>query len=204
MSAFLRPRFLWLLAIVNVIAIPVLFYAASQRNSRAAGPQEAPLPVFGSVAAFDLTERSGSRLSLGDLQGKPWVASFIFTNCPNQCPMMSHKMSLLQQTLPADVRLVSFSVDPERDSPEALAKYAADFKAEEARWLFLTGNKGSIAEVLTSFHMNNSDDPNLHSLRFVLVDDQSVIRGYYDSSDKEALKKLANDVQALKREAAGV
>jgi cytochrome oxidase Cu insertion factor (SCO1/SenC/PrrC family) len=204
MSARPRRRFLWILAAVNIVAIPVFFYAASQRHSRAAAPQAAPLPVYGTVAPFSLSERSGSVLSSEGLSGKPWIASFIFTNCPNQCPMMSHKMSLLQQTLPPDVKLVSISVDPERDTPEALAKYAKSFHADEARWLFLTGAKEEVKGVLRSFHMDNSDDPDLHSLRFALVDPSGAIRGYYDSTDVEALKKLPRDVEALRREARDV
>jgi cytochrome oxidase Cu insertion factor (SCO1/SenC/PrrC family) len=204
MSAQPRRRFLWILAIVNIAVIPVFFYAVNQRHSRAAALQAGPLPVYGTVAPFRLSERSGSALSSGELSGKPWIASFIFTNCPNQCPMMSHKMSLMQQTLPPDVKLVSISVDPERDTPEALAKYAKSFHADEARWLFLTGAKEEVGGVLKSFHMNNSDDPDLHSLRFALVDARGAIRGYYDSSDAEALKKLPRDIEALKREGGDV
>ncbi|MGH7198533.1 MAG: heme o synthase [Candidatus Omnitrophota bacterium] len=166
-------------------------------KSVAAEPERAVLPTYGSVTGFTLTEKNGEAFSSDKLRGDPWVASFIFTNCPNQCPMMSHKMSLLQQMLPANVRFVSFSVDPERDTPEILSKYATSLNAKEERWHFLTGEKKTIDGVLASFHMNNSEDPDLHSLRFVLVDGKAGIRGYYDSTERNILKKLSEDVRAL-------
>ncbi|MBI1976483.1 MAG: SCO family protein, partial [Candidatus Omnitrophica bacterium] len=102
--------------------------------------------------------------------------------------------------LPASVTFVSFTVDPQRDTPEALADYAKIYKADPSRWLFLTGDKETLTRVTTNFYTSGIEDPNLHSIRFALVDPYSQIRGYYDASDPQALRQLSSDVAALLKE----
>jgi protein SCO1 len=91
-----------------------------------------PLPVLAQLPDFRLLERSGKTLGLADLKGKVWIADFIFTRCPGPCPRMTSKMASLQRDLLNEdrVRLVSISVDPAFDTPEVLAKYAAQYQAE--------------------------------------------------------------------------
>lgn len=99
------------------------------------------LPVLGKIAGFELTERSEAKVSQAQLQGTVWIANFIFTSCQDECPLMSLEMQKLQSAFadqPA-VKLVSFSVDPETDTPAVLRDYADKFKADPTRWLFLTG-----------------------------------------------------------------
>ncbi len=197
-----RKNFLWFILAVNLMALPALIYFTNQKITiHAAGAPNAAglLPGYGQVAAFSLLDQNKNNVSLEDLRGKVWIADFIFTNCPNQCPMMSQKMGLLQQALPSGAQLVSISVDPERDTPDMLLNYAKTFNAKENKWFFLTGDKERVNSVLKSFHVNNADDPNLHSLRFALVDQKGEIRGYYDSMDPEATKKLAADTNLLLR-----
>src|SRR5262249_55172554 len=80
---------------------------------------------------FSLTECHGQTVTKADLLGKPWVACFIFTRCAGPCPRVSEQMQILQNRLKGiDVRLVSFSVDPDRDTPEDLRKYAKVYKAD--------------------------------------------------------------------------
>jgi protein SCO1/2 len=110
------------------------------------GASSARLPVYGSVPDFTLIDQRGRPLGKADLAGKIWVANFIFTNCPNECPLMTAEMAKLQADL-ADVpelRLVSITVDPQHDTPPILSQYAARFQAEPERWFFLTGDKGTI------------------------------------------------------------
>ena len=90
---------------------------------------------YGSVPEFTLTERDGSIVSLQQLRGKIWVADFIYTSCTDTCPLQSAMMAKLQQeyaTKP-DFQLVSFTVDPERDTPQALTSYATKFQADGKR-----------------------------------------------------------------------
>jgi protein SCO1/2 len=167
---------------------------------------------YGTVPEFSLTERSGKNLRLGDLRGEVWVADFIYTNCKDTCPLQTAEMAKLQEQWQKqwkdrpDLKLVSFSVDPDRDTPEVLSRYADNFKADRTRWLFLTGDKEQISRLIqTGFRLSvapltesGSEDPViLHSPRFVLVDGNTQIRGYYDSQDAEALARLKKDVATL-------
>ena len=166
-----------------------------------------PPPVLGEVPEFSLTNRDGRTVRKGDLAGAPWVADFIFTRCAASCPMMSMRMERLNRDLPADlpVRLVSFTVDPDYDTPAVLARYAASFKAP-GRWLFLTGPRDAMHRLSKEgFKLavdaggGPQDEPILHSTRFVLVDGEGKIRGYYEAFDEESMKKLRQDLEALRR-----
>ncbi len=117
---------------------------ASKQSSTA--PFPAYLPVYGTVPDFALTDQSGRPVQRGNLDGKVWIASFIFTNCPDECPLMTSDLARLQSDMAhmADFRLVSISVDPERDTPVVLSQYAERFNANPERWFFLTGDKQAI------------------------------------------------------------
>jgi protein SCO1/2 len=106
----------------------------------------AHLPVYGSVPDFALIDQRGRPVQRGDFEGKVWIASFIFTQCPDECPLMTAEMARLQSNLAhlADLRFVSISVDPDRDTPAVLAQYAKRFDADSGRWFFLTGDKQAI------------------------------------------------------------
>lgn len=154
------------------------------------------LPEFGTVPEFKLTERSGRDIERAGLDGRVWAANFIFTRCPGPCPMMSVRAQELTRALP-DLTMVSFTSDPEFDTPEVLAKYAVKYKANPKQWLFLTGPKAEMSRIAKEFKFGGIDQPDMHSTRFVLVDGKAQIRGYYDSNDPEALARLRRDAQAL-------
>ena len=163
---------------------------------------------YGSVPEFTLTERDGSLVSLQQLRGKIWVADFIYTSCTDTCPLQSAMMAKLQQeyaTKP-DFQLVSFTVDPERDTPQALTTYATKYQADGKRWYFLTGQRDRIVRLVEEgFHLavatfpSDTDPSGVigHSPRFVLVDKDAHIRGYYDSRESEAFVRLKNDIDSL-------
>src|SRR6266542_2767065 len=108
--------------------------------------------AFGKVPAFELTERSGQSVSDTTLRGKVWVASFVFTRCTGPCPQVTGTMARLQRDLnlagEEDLRLVTFTVDPERDQPKELQEYADRFQAHRERWHFLTGKKEQIHQLI--------------------------------------------------------
>lgn len=156
------------------------------------------LPVYARVPDFLLTERSGRKVALSDLAGRPWIADFIFTRCGGICPMMSSKMASLAKDLP-DTQFVSFSVDPEYDTPQVLAEYAGRYGADPKRWLFLTGSADTLNSITTTLHMNKIDEPMMHSSSFVLIDGTGTVRGYYDSADATALERLKSDWRTLSR-----
>jgi protein SCO1/2 len=170
-----------------------------------AGCRARDLPVLGTVPAFALTERSGQPLRSADLAGHVWIADFVFTRCPDVCPALTARMARLQPAASgADaVRLVSFSVDPLHDTPEVLHAYAERAGAR-GDWLFVTGSRDAVASLLRDgFRVAFADDgpptaPITHSDRFVLVDRELRIRGYYHGSDPEDVDRLARDAVDLR------
>jgi protein SCO1 len=164
----------------------------------------APLTVLGEVPQFDLVSESGQRFDSHSLDGRIWVADFIYTTCDGPCPMMSSYMRRLQDQTAAefpDVRFVSFTVDPARDTPPVLAEYAGRYKRDPNRWFFLTGDQASLNEVsLKGFKLQTVDGSMTHSTRFTLVDGQRRIRGYYVSGEDGFLSKLIDDIRRLERQ----
>ena len=166
----------------------------------AACSRPAPLPIMGQVPVFDLVAQDGQPFDSRSLDGRIWVADFIFTHCDGPCPMMSRHMRNIQ-TQSASVRLVSFTVDPARDTPAELAAYAKHFTAQPSRWSFLTGDAARLNDLaLHTFKLNSVDGSLTHSTRFVLVDGRRNIRGYYISSEDGFLTKLMHDIRQLERE----
>ncbi len=165
------------------------------------GGRQAPLPVLGQVPDFELTAQNGRPFERKALDGKIWVADFIFTSCAASCPLMSTKMRQVQSKTGPEVKLVSFTVDPERDTPEVLAAYGKRYLAQADRWYFLTGERARLNMLaFDTFHLNAVDGSMTHSSRFVLVDRQGRIRGYYGTESGDALGDLLRDIGRLERE----
>jgi protein SCO1 len=175
------------------------------------------LPALGKVPAFSLLSSGGAALSQADLAGSIWVADFIFTHCPGLCPVLSGRMAKLQGALAHDgqdaVRLVSFTVDPANDTPPVLSTYAKALRADPQRWLFVTGERSALHTLIgQGFHLavaergedENTDGEGLitHSDRFVLVDRDLQIRGYYHGTEEDSLKQLQRDIATLTQESA--
>jgi protein SCO1/2 len=160
------------------------------------------LANFGKAPDFSLTERSSQKFSKSDLLGRPWIADFIFTSCAGQCPLMSLQMKKLQALFASETgfRFVSFTVDPDRDTPEVLARYADRYRAEGGRWFFLTGPQQEMDRILNGFFLSAVEQPAMHSIRFILVDGAGQIRGYYDSSDEGSMKQLIHDARVIARQ----
>jgi cytochrome oxidase Cu insertion factor (SCO1/SenC/PrrC family) len=159
---------------------------------------------YGVVPDFSLVEAGGRQVTLQEFQGKVWIADFIFTSCAGMCPMMTSEMRKLQDALPKDIRLVSFSVDPARDTPTVLNEYADRFGADRQRWSFVTGDRQSLYDLsIKGFKLGVDDkqgteaEPITHSSRFVLIDKDARIRGYYGGSEDEDLKRLVADAKRL-------
>jgi cytochrome oxidase Cu insertion factor (SCO1/SenC/PrrC family) len=218
------------------------------------------LQVFGTVPPFSLVDRSGERVTRDGLMGNVWIVNFFYTHCPDTCPLQSAQMARLQRDFAKeeDLRLVSITVDPDRDTPAVLREYADRYGADAAQWLFLTGEKKAIyrlaregfhlgagfpkdqarapaegrthpvAGTVTPYrkgwdstqgrirvlelvgrllvpakawaHAEDFGQRTLpHSSRFVLVDRQARIRGYYPATDQEALERLRKDVRIMLR-----
>jgi cytochrome oxidase Cu insertion factor (SCO1/SenC/PrrC family) len=162
------------------------------------------LAVLAAVPAFSLMDQNGQTITLETLKGKTWVADFVFTRCAGPCSTMTAKMAALQKTLPPQVKLVSFSVDPEHDTPAVLKEYATIFKADESRWHFLTGEKSAIFSqargmLLTAIPASETNAI-IHDERFLLIDADGNIRGAYHSKNENEMKQLDLDADRLVKE----
>lgn len=175
---------------------------------------------YGPVQDFSLLSQGGEVFQRNDLLGSIWIADFVFTNCASSCPMMTSALQDIAAELPenAHVKLVSISVDPERDTPQRLREYmqihgvrASNDAASVTDWVFLTGDKDAIYDLVANgFHLSVRDisretqgdatEPILHSTRFVLVDRQGRIRGYYNGLDESGRAELLRDVKILARQ----
>jgi len=169
--------------------------------SPAPKPQKA-LPNFSLTA---VTIDGTSPLTLETLRGRVWIADFVYTRCAGPCPMLTANMASLQKSLPKKIGFLSFTVDPDHDEPEVLTLYARKFGADPQRWFFLTGEKTELIKLVRDGFLlpvveNAAALPGerfAHSTKFVLIDDQGRVRGWYDGDDAAALAKLEADAKAL-------
>lgn len=152
-----------------------------------------------------MTDSSGRSFRGSELAGKVWVADFIYTNCPAECPMMTSRMHSVEKQVRGqqDVRLVSISVDPDRDTPPVLKSFAHRFGGPTSQWLFLTGSPETIHELAyTTFHVGDVIGKISHSTKFVLVDKRGHLRGYYSTLDEDGIPTMLKDLAALRRQPA--
>jgi protoheme IX farnesyltransferase len=216
----LKASILYLPGVMALFLVHV-FLTGCAPESKLSTPSRKSEPLY-PVPDFKLTERSGKTVTRDDLKGKVWVASFVFVRCPGPCPQVTATMARLQKELELannpDVRLVTFTVDPERDNPKELTDYANRYQADPERWQFLTGKSESELHTLITDgfkifakRSTNPDDVFDHSTRLALVDKNGCIRDYFDGmrgqsgpeaeADFEAnLKRLKESVAELLKE----
>ncbi len=145
-----------------------------------------------------MTDSNGQIFHSSELNGKVWVADFIYTNCPAECPMMTAKMHSFSKQVNGSVRLISFSVDPDHDTPAALKTFASHYGGATTQWTFLTGTPETVHRLAWStFHVGDVIGKMQHSTKFTLVDKTGFIRGYYSSFEPEGLQALLRDADAL-------
>lgn len=190
----------------TLIAIPVITLALLLLLQRLEvnALRQRTVSSYGTVPEFTLANQDGKNFGSADLRGKIWIADFIYTTCPGPCPMISNRMSELQEPLKnTDVHLISFSVDPAKDTPQVLRGYAEKLGAEQGRWDFLTGPQSTIYNLSRDgFKLAVGEEKGvpIHSTRMILVDRHGTIRGYYDAAEADAVTKLVADTTHLLRE----
>lgn len=193
----------------RTVALLILLGALGFWGVRLAGhgPSDLFKKPIDKAPDFSFTERSGRPFSSSELKGKVWVVDFIFAHCAGSCPMQSQKMKMLQEAWKGnpDLKLLSFTVDPVRDTPPFLKAYADDYHAEPDQWFFLTGFKKDLYKMIREgFKATAMESPEggpgfdyIHTTRFYLVDAKGMIRGYYDGEKDEEMEMLRNDVRYL-------
>jgi len=163
-------------------------------------PPAKELQRYRALPAFQLTNQDAQPVTLDDLKGKVWLADFVYTTCPGPCPLITAHMARLQGKLPADARLVSFSTDPQKDTPAVLKAYATKFGAT-GRWTFLTGPKEQVYDLINHGFMLAIDAPPgapiVHSTKMVLVDRTGTLRGFYDGITEESDGQILEDMRSL-------
>ena len=188
-----------LLTIFFVILVLIIF--SSIGNLIFLKSSQPALPVYGEVAPFRLIDTQGKVFDSAKLDEKVWVTAFFFTTCSGICPIMTKNLKSLQdmyQSYP-DVEFVSISVNPEQDTPQALAAYAQKYAADTAQWHFLTGSREDITRIAVhGFKVGSIDQPVFHSAYFILVDRRGRVRGYYEGTQKEEVERLSKDIVQLR------
>ncbi|MFW6201221.1 MAG: SCO family protein [Gemmatimonadota bacterium] len=179
-------------------------------------PEPSEPPALWDAPDFALIDQNGDTLRASDLDGAPWVASFVFTNCVDVCPTISARVARLRDSLAAEgrlggdgVRLVSFTVDPERDSPDVLRGYAERYGGSPPdRWAFLTGEPASAVRELIQegFRLSAvrphspADDGGyqvVHSPRLLLVDGDGIVRATYPATDAGVVARVLEDLRTI-------
>lgn len=165
---------------------------------------------------FSLVNQLGQKVSWKDMKGKVVVADFFFTHCPTICPPLTLNMKWLQQSItnsqrvgdktPDFIHFLSFSIDPERDSVERLKAWADRFQINPDQWWLLSGDKQTIYDMaikemkLPLVDGHGIDTSFIHTDRFVLIDTNLHVRGYYHGLDTMDLKRLSSDIILLTME----
>ncbi len=212
----------WLIAGAMSLLVVVLVVGRSQALRR---PPAFPLRDYGVAPAFQLTDDLERPVNSNDLRGKVVVANFVYTHCTEICPLLSSQMQALQEQLQSarllgtDVQLLSFTVDPARDTTAVLRAYAAQHHADPVAWRFLTGPEQTVVPLIVEgFHLGVTALPPptpsmaagdmsahdhgsyevMHSGRFVVIDRQGHIQAYIDGRDFDRARML----QTLKQLAA--
>lgn len=156
------------------------------------------------VENFVFTDQDNKPFDSKQLEGEPWIASFMFTSCETVCPPMTSELISLQEHLKEqdiDIQLISFTVDPDVDSPKKIKKFMKQFAADESNWHFLTGYS---QELIESFARDNfqtivqkpvHSNQVIHGTNFFLVDSKGFVVGEYSYTDESYLSELMSDLQ---------
>lgn len=171
---------------------------------------EIPDTLYHRVPDFSMTNQEGERVTFSDFEGKIIVADFFFTTCPTICPIMTKQMTRLQWMLEDesynDVHFLSYTVNPEHDTPEVLKSYALEQGADLSKWTFLTGDQKAIFDLGFEGYLLSTQEDELapggflHSSMFVLLDRDRHIRGFYDGTSTKEVDDLVTDIKMLKKQ----
>lgn len=159
------------------------------------------------IPAFVFTDQDSNIVDTSTLSGKIFIADFFFTSCPSICPKMMAEMLKVNEKYKGnkDLVILSYSIDPARDSVPRLKSYEKKLGIESSQWHLLTGNKDSIYHLAEKYLVSAAEDPDapgghIHSGNFILIDRHKRIRGYYDGTNDESVQKLMSEMDMLLEE----
>lgn len=217
------PKYLKIAGLLSLLILPaifLLFFATAKHQfitlpiygektpvAKTVGGEEVVDTMYHTIPAWSFTNQDGKTITDQDYKGKFYVTDFFFTSCGTICPKMTRQMVRLQWKLRdeafKDVLLLSHTVDPETDTPERLKKYAEANQADLNKWNFVTGDKRAIYEMgVNSYLLPTQEDalaPGgfLHSEKFVLIDREGRIRGFYDGTKTDEVNRCADEIKVL-------
>lgn len=202
-----------------ILVIPVLIYVFLQQF----GSNSYAIPIFYEegvessletcefsegqhyIPDFDMISQNNEEISGNVMDNKISVVDFFFTSCPDICPVMSSELSRVNDFFKNNsaVQILSFTVDPQYDTPQVLSEYAKEYEADDSHWRFLTGEKEAIYSLARCgflLPVQDGDGSNadfIHSEKIILVDGERRIRGYYDGTDREDIDRLITEINIL-------
>ena len=163
---------------------------------------------YHSIADFNLINQNGKTITQNDYRDKIYVADFFFTTCQTICPIMTDHMAQVQKEIiyDNDIMLLSHSVTPKIDSVEQLKRYAIKKGVDDSKWNLVTGDKKQIYELARKSYLavktsgNGDEYDMIHTENFMLIDKKRQIRGFYDGTKQDDIKRLLDDIKVLKKE----
>lgn len=184
-------------AIIVVAVLGTLIGGIFLARDQFRGPE---LPRYGKSPSFQLVDSQNKAFTSESLRNIPHVMNFFFSHCEAVCPTTNRAMARVARNFTGtNLRFLSVSVDPQRDTPDALTEYATKFNADSEQWMFLTGPKAEVDRMLTELKLGTSEDIAQHTSRLVLIDGRGEVRGYYQGTDDEAIETLKRDIRTLAR-----
>lgn len=169
--------------------------------------------IYPKVPFFHYTNEFGKEITSTQLKGKVWVADFFFTSCQTICPIMTTNLKRLNQStqdLKDQIQFISFTIDPERDTPATLNRYKTHHGINSANWTFLTGDEENTHLLgIENFQIFAGRDEEsqggfAHSGAFTLVDKEGFVRGVYLGTDPKQVEQLEKDVRLLLKSEYGI
>jgi protein SCO1/2 len=169
--------------------------------------------IYPKIPFFHFTNEFGKEITSTQLKGKVWIADFFFTSCQTICPLMTTNLKRLNQStqdLKDEVQFISFSIDPDRDTPRTLMRYKTHHGIKSANWIFLTGDEEKIHLLgIENFQIFAGRDEEsqggfAHSGAFTLVDKEGFVRGVYLGTDSKQVEQLEKDIRLLLKEEYGI
>ncbi|MGN7819646.1 SCO family protein [Chitinophaga sp. 22536] len=189
----------------NVIPIPK-YYIPERVDTIVKNGKTTYDTVFHQIRNFKMTNQLGQQVSLKDMEGKVILVDFFFTSCPSICPTLTKNLRKIQSAYGKTdtlLQILSFSVDPVRDSVQKLRKYGYDYQVNPDNWWLLTGDKKEIYDLarhdffVSVTEGDGGPDDFIHTEKLILIDKNRHIRGYYNGLDSNAVKQCATDIATL-------
>lgn len=180
----------------------VIVIASCAKKREEGNPQvidsKMELPIIKDVGKFTGTTSDNKPFSNENLKGIPSIVYFMFTTCKGPCPIINKQTESLVSEFKNKVQFVAITVDPETDTPEQLLEYSKTFSYNKGSWFFVQTIPDSLRSIaVNNFMVGDMESPMVHSTRYILVDKNSKIRGYYDGLDSKAIEKMKKDLLTL-------